>query len=254
MKKWILIISGTLIVIIVIILCVGLSNLGPLIKNAVNTYGPPLTKTEVRLDDVSISLFSGEARLKNFYLGNPAGFNTPQAMQVGSIHVDLDEKSLTSDTIIIDKIEVVRPKITYEKKRRTDNFQTILNNMTQSQSRETSSTQKTEEESAGKKILIRTFIVRGGKVNLIMSLHTRQSISASLPDIHLKDVGGTSPAKTFKEVFSALYKNIISPSVTDTLNQAVKALDPGIKAAGDDAKKGVGAATDKVKGLFGKKK
>jgi uncharacterized protein involved in outer membrane biogenesis len=147
----------------------GLSKIGPLIKTAVNTYGPPITKTEVRLGDVGISIFSGEAKLKDLFLGNPKGFKTPQAMTVGSIFVDVDEKSLTKDTIIIDKVEVVRPQITYEKASGTDNFQTILNNVKSATGPGTTTKKPAEEKSGGKKLLIRDFIIKDGKVNLSMT-------------------------------------------------------------------------------------
>ena len=129
MKKWILIGGGVLVGVVIILLVVGVSNIGPIIKKAVNTYGPNITKTQVKLGDVDVSLLSTEAKLKDFILGNPKGFKSPQAMSVKSIDVNVDEKSLTKDTIIIDKIEVVAPEITYEKIRGTDNFQTIMNNI-----------------------------------------------------------------------------------------------------------------------------
>ena len=55
MKKFFLI-GGVVVVIIIIVLVFGLSNLGPIIKKAVNTYGPQITKTDVSLDDVDISI------------------------------------------------------------------------------------------------------------------------------------------------------------------------------------------------------
>ena len=48
MKK-LLLIGGVIIVIIIVALVIGVSKLGPIIKNAVNTYGPKLTKTDVSL-------------------------------------------------------------------------------------------------------------------------------------------------------------------------------------------------------------
>jgi uncharacterized protein involved in outer membrane biogenesis len=108
MKK-LLLIGGVIIVIIIVALVIGVSKLGPIIKNAVNTYGPKLTKTEVSLSDVNISLLSGKAKPKDLILGNPQGFKSAEAMKVGSILVDVDEKSLTKDTIVIDKIEVIAP-------------------------------------------------------------------------------------------------------------------------------------------------
>jgi hypothetical protein len=91
MKKW-RIIAVTLIAIVIALVAAGLSKLGPTIKTAVNTYGPKITKTEVHIDEVSISIFSGQAKLKNFFFGNTAGFKSPYAMKVGSIYIDVNEK------------------------------------------------------------------------------------------------------------------------------------------------------------------
>lgn len=268
MKKWILMGACAVVVIIVVIVVLGLSNLGPIIKSAVNTYGPKITKTEVRLGDVNISIFSAEADLKDFFLGNPKGFKSPEAMKVGSIHVNVDEKSLTGDTIVIDKVEVVGPEITYEKTGRTDNFKAILNNVKGSSKEAKTSKKASAKEGGGKKLVIKNFIVKQGKVDLTVSIGvTDKTVSASLPDIHLKDLGkekgGATPEEVFEKVFAALYKKITSPAVTDLLNKELKAMGTSLDAlsggvgkqleaikAGD--KEGTGSVTDKVKGLFGK--
>jgi uncharacterized protein involved in outer membrane biogenesis len=269
MKKWILLGGGALIAVIIIVLVVGVSNLGPMIKNAVNTYGPEITNTEVRLGDVGVSLLSAEAELKDFLLGNPKGFKSPQAMSVKSIHLNVDEKSLTKNTIIIDKIEVVAPEITYEKIRGTDNFQTIMNNVKKSIGADKTTVQSAEKgkKPEGKKILIRNFILRDGKVNLAMAVLDKNTLSVDLPDIHLKNVGqekgGVSPAEAFKEIFAALYSKITSPAVTDVFNKGLKKLATDTKATTEEAKKQledaqesakeeVKATTDKLKGVFGK--
>ncbi|MGD2029183.1 MAG: AsmA family protein [Desulfobacterales bacterium] len=269
MKRWILIGAGVLVAVIIILLVVGVSNLGPIIKKAVNTYGPKITKTQVKLGDVGVSLLSTEAKLKDFILGNPEGFKSEQAMSVKSIHVNVDEKSLTKDTIIIDKIEVVAPKITYEKIRGTDNFQTIMNNVKKSVGADKTTEAPAEKgkKGEGKKILIRDFIVRSGKVNLTMAALGENTVSADLPDIHLKNVGqkkgGESPSEAFEEIFAALYTNIKSPAVTEVLNKGLKNLNIDTQAITQEAKKQledtsqsakeeVKARTDKLKGIFGK--
>ncbi|MFC1868534.1 hypothetical protein ACFL0H_10410 [Thermodesulfobacteriota bacterium] len=255
MKKWIFIGIGALIVIIIVVLVVGLSNLGPMIKSAVNTYGPGMTKTEVRVGDVKISLFSAEAELKDFYLGNPKRFKSPQAMKVRSIKVDVNEKSLTGDTIVIDRIEVVAPEITYEKIRGTDNFKTILNNVNEAVGKaKTQSKKQAGKKEGGKKFLIKNFIVRDGKVGLVMPILGGKTLSAPLPDIHLKDLGkkkgGASPAEVFKEAFTSLYQKITSPDVTDIFNKGLKSLGANLEAIGDKAKKGLGTVQDTFKGLL----
>ena len=261
MKKWIFIGLGTVVVIIAVILIVGLSNLGPIIKHAVNTYGPKITKTELHVDDVGVSIFSAEAKLKKLFLGNPDGFKTQSAMKAGSVFVNVDEGSLKSDTIVIDRIEVKAPEITYEKKGGTDNFNTILKNVTKTASSEKSSKKESKEEGAGKKFIIRNFIVKDGKVNLAMAVYGLgdKEISVPLPDIHLKDIGkkknGSSSAEVFKEVFAALYGKITSPAVTDVFNQQLKTLGASLDTLGKTTQKKLedvaGKAKDSAKGLEG---
>jgi uncharacterized protein involved in outer membrane biogenesis len=259
MKKWILIVCSTSMIIIIIILVAGLLNLGHLIKNAVNTYGPGMTKTEVSLGDVGISLFSGEIKLKDFLLGNPAGFTSPHALKVASVFVDLDESSLTGNTIVIDKIELIGPEIFYEKRSGTDNFKKILGNM-QTPGGSTASAQPSSgNQAGGKKVLIKDFILREGQISLAMSMLGTKSINAqaTLPEIHLKDIGkergGISPAEAFKQVLGALYGGITSPAVLGTLTSELKGTGSDVLGMGKNTtQKGLEETSRKIKGLFGK--
>jgi uncharacterized protein involved in outer membrane biogenesis len=270
MKKW-LIAAAAVVVLVVALLLFGISKIGPIIKTAVNTYGPEITRTELRLGDVGVSIFSGEATLKDFFLGNPKGFTSPQAMKVASIFVNVDEKSLASDTVIIDRIEIVRPELTYEKAGSTDNFQTIMNNVKSATGGGTTAQKPAEGKGGGKKLLIRDLTVKEGKVNLTMAALAGKTVSAALPEIHLKDVGqskgGASPAEAFNEVFAALHGKITSPAVAEAFNKGLKDLGVTAGALGKEASQIAGSvkeeatkaagsaggkAAEKIKGLFGK--
>jgi hypothetical protein len=276
MKKWIFIGLGAIVVLVIVVVVVGISKLGPLVKMAVNTYGPKITDTELRVDDVGISIFSAEAKLKKFFLGNPAGFKSPSAMKVGSIYVDVDEGSITKDPIIINKVEVVGPEITYEKRGKSDNFRSILNNVQKNVPKGETAKKEQTKEGPGKKLVINDFILKDGKVNLAVEMPGGvlgdKEIKTDLPDIHLTDIGkkkgGASAAEVAKEIFAALYGKITSPNVMGALNDqlkelggtAAKALEDvtqeGAKAATgivEGAGKEAGGVTDKVKGLFQKK-
>ena len=265
MKKWIFIGLGAIVILLIVVVDVGISKLGPLVKMAVNTYGPKITDTELRVDDVGISLFSAEAKLKKFFLGNPKGFKSPSAMMVGSIYVDVDQGSITKNPIIINRIEVVEPEITYEKRGKTDNFQSILNNVQKNVPQKGSAKKETAKEGPGKQLIINDFIVKKGKVNLAVALAGgalgEQEIKTNLPDIHLKDIGkkkgGASAAEVAKEIVAALYGKIKSPAVMGALSEQLKSLGgTSTKAAADlleGAGEEAGSVTDKVKGLFQKK-
>ncbi len=239
MKK-IALIGGSVVILVIIFLIVGLSNLGPIIKTAVNKYGPLMTKTEVSLRDVKVSILSGEAGLIDFCLGNPKGFKSPHAISVGKVSVDVDEKSLTEDTIIIDKIEVAAPEIIYERAFKTDNFQSLLQNLQGAASSEKKAATKTGGNSGGKKIMIRDFLLKDAKLTLATTIMDVKSATAKIPDIHLKNIGtnndGLFPAEAFEKIIAALYKTITSPGVANALKQSLKDLENDIKAAGDDAK------------------
>ncbi len=264
MKKLILI-GCALLVVVAAVVFFGLSNLGPIIKKAVNTYGPEITQTKVRLGDAGVSLFSGEAKLSDFQLGNPKGFNTPEAMKVGSIYVNVDEKSLTGNPIIIDKIEVVAPEITYERSGRGDNFNALLRNVKQrtgagKSGGDASKPAETEASGGGKKLLIRSVVIKDGRVNLAAKALAGQTISAELPYIELKDVGGqkegVTPAKAMNLILAELYTQMQSPDVTTVLNKGLEELGvtvKGISVKGLDekSKKQVESLKDKVKGILG---
>jgi hypothetical protein len=276
MKKWIFIGLGAIVVLVIVVVVVGISKLGPIVKMAINTYGPKITDTELRVDDVGISIFSAEAKLKKFFLGNPSGFKSPSAMKVGSIYVDVDEGSITKDPIIINKVEVVGPEITYEKRGKSDNFRSILNNVQKNVPKGESAKKEPAKEGPGKQLIINDFIIKDGKVNLAVEMPGgvlgEKEIKTDLPDIHLTDIGkkkgGASAAEVAKEIFAALYGKITSPNVMGALNDqlkelggtAAKALEDvtqeGAKAATgivEGAGKEAGGVTDKVKGLFQKK-
>jgi uncharacterized protein involved in outer membrane biogenesis len=253
MKKWILIGLAAIIVIVVVVVYVGLSNLGPIIKKAVNTYGPKITKTELHVADVDVSILSAQAKIESFFLGNPKEFKSPSAIQVGSLFVKVDEKSLTGDPIIIERVEVKKPEIHYEKKGKTDNFKAILNNVKQSAASDKKSADTGKKEGGGKKLIINDFVVTQGKVNLAMSVMGlgEREIAVDLPDIHLKDLGkkkgGASAAEISKEIFAALYGKITSPAVTDALNKELKSIGASLDSIGKNSLDTTGKTLDDAK-------
>ncbi|MDJ0666892.1 MAG: AsmA family protein [Desulfobacterales bacterium] len=265
MKKLILIGCALVVVVVAAIVFFGISNLGPIITQAVNTYGPKITQTEVRLGDAGVSLLSGEVKLEDFLLGNPKGFQSPQAMKVGRVYVDLDEKSLTGNPIVIDRIEVDAPEITYERAGRDDNFNALLRNVKQKSSSGQSGgaakqTGQDADAGGGKKLLIRSLIIKDGRVNLTAKVLAGKTITAELPYIELKDVGGqkagVTPAKAFNLILAALYKQIQSPDVTAALSKGLE--DVGVTVKGislkgidDQSKQKVEEVKDRVKGLLG---
>ncbi len=256
MKKFIIAVS-VIVVVLVIIVIVGVSNLGPLVTYAVNTYGPGVTGTEVSLDDVDVKLFSGVAVMRGFTLGNPAGFNSPYALAADSIYLDVDEKTLTSDTIVIERIEVLKPDIIYETSGRTDNVQTILEKIKGEPSAGAQpEAGKAGQPSAGKKFIIKEALITGGTVKLAATMVKDRQITASLPDIHLKNIGseqgGAAAEAVFRQIFAAVYDGVQSGAVESALKKHLRSIERQAGSLSDTVKKELDDLSKKLPSLLGK--
>src|SRR5437762_7984223 len=85
-----------------------------IVKREVETIGPRLTKVEVKLTRMNLSLLSGAGSLKGLVVGNPEGFKSPSAIRVEMASVGVEPKSILSDKIIVHSITLQAPEITYE--------------------------------------------------------------------------------------------------------------------------------------------
>lgn len=256
MKKIIVIGGGVIVLGVIIAIVLAILNLGSIIKTATETYGPQITKTEVKLGSADISILSGKGELNDFLLGNPTGFTMPTALECETIRVKVVNDSLTSDTIIIEEIFIDGPVITYEKKGNTDNFKTILNNVNKTvagekkQPKKDTPTESTETGSE-KNIQINNFIVKNGKINLAGSLANafgNESMGIDLPDIHIKDIGKdkkTTPAEAFAIVLKSMTGDV-SGTVLQLGNQLKKGLTNAMEGM-DKKSESIGSA---IKGLF----
>jgi hypothetical protein len=243
-KKW-LIAAGVLLAIVIIAAVALVMRLDGLITKAVNTYGPEITGTEVRVDDVRVSFLSGEASITNFVMGNPKGFRSTRAMKVASASVKLELTSLLSDTIVIGRLEIVEPDITYEKRGGTDNFKLIAKHAEQKAKEAGIVSGEAGQGKRGKKLRIREFISRGGRVTLHTPDLPSGTATAALAAIHMRDVGkdGAPPSEVFSRILAVLYDRLTMPIVMDTLNRSL--LD-----ARKSAEKGTRSLTEKIKDFF----
>ena len=252
--------------VVVLVIAIGgayllYSNLGGIIKSAVETYGSEATKADVTLNSVELDATSGKAALKKFSVGNPNGFDTPKAFELGVVAVELDTSSLTTDTILIKSVLIDGPKITYELGEKGSNVDAIKANVDEYAKRFDGggSSSSAPSEGGGKKIIIEKLTITGGEVNVSASFLKGKALGSKLPTLTLtdigKDKGGASPADVIKQVMDKM---------TAGIGSSVSNLDLGglAKGAGDKVKKlleGSGEGTSgtldgagkKIKGLFG---
>src|SRR5262249_9337526 len=136
--------------------------LNTIVQVAIESFGPKMTQTTVKLSSVSLSPFSGKGRIRGFIIGSPKCFDAPSALKLKDIRVSLEPKSLASDKIMIHEISIDSPEITYEMKRSGNNLQTIEKNIESF----VPTSQNKEKTASGKeeKVEIDSFTLKNGKV------------------------------------------------------------------------------------------
>jgi hypothetical protein len=262
MKKIIIRIVVVIILVLLVALTVVFLSLNTIVKKGVETVGPSLTKVEVRLASADISPFSGSGKLSGLFVGNPEGYKTPSAIQVGSIRVAVEIGSALSDTIVIDDVTVQSPEITLEGTVNGNNLTQILNNLsgggtaaqqtaTAPAAANTPGTASTPAPAPApkkeKKFILRNFLIDGGKINLSLNIPglAGTSATAPLPPIHLQDIGVAEGGVTANQLALAIAKPLLA-GVTKAAETAVGGMAGQLNNLG---KQGASQATQIGKSL-----
>lgn len=250
MKKTILRIAIVLVVLLVVAVAASFFFLGSIIKKGVETVGPQITKTEMRLDGASLSVFSGSGTLKGLFVGNPEGYKTESAIKVGSVSVGVKPGSIFSDKIHVTHVNVQAPEITFEGGLTGNNLSKLLNNVQSgSGGGDTGSgaTQATQSTAASQKIQVDEFVISGGKIQLNVNVPGvgSQSATVPLPEIRFTGLGQGAEGITVAELTRKVLKEVLERAIP-AAEKAVTDLGKGVTDAVKDLSKDPSSAVDKA--------
>ncbi len=256
-KKILLVLVLLFVAGLVTIYFVGASALNKAVKQGVETFGPRVTQTAVTLDSVNLSPFSGSGTLKGLYVGNPEGYKSENIFSLGQIDVAVDTGSVFSDTIVINKIHIRQPAISYEKTLTSSNLKELQQNI------EAFTGPKAEQPAApagepaapAKKLVIKELIIEDGTI-YVGALGVGQTVP--LPRIVMNNLGEDGKSANIGDVLDEVLGaviNSIGPAIAnagqlgkDAANfiktQGLEKVD---QAAGEAGK----AVGDGIKKLFG---
>lgn len=262
MKKIILIVAGIVVVLIIGLVIFLTLSLDSLVKKGVETVGPQITKTEMKLDKASISVLSGSGALHGFLIGNPEGYKSPSAIKFGEASVGVRPMSVLSDKIHVTHVKVVGPEITFEGALGSkNNLSKIMENVEAATGGSSSEkpADKPADSGASKKLQVDDFLISGAKVNVTLTALGGRQLTLSIPDIHMTNLGSGPEGITAGELTKLVLKNInketfeaIQKSVAEVGKQAADAL----KDMGKGGTNSINKAAEALKGvgdLFKKK-
>lgn len=255
MKK---ILSRVLIVVVLLLVLVVAGvflMLNTLVKKGFETVGPQLTKVEMRLGSAKISPLSGQGHLSDLFMGNPEGYKTDFAINVGDIRVRVQLGSVLSDTVVIEEVTIRAPEVTLEGGVKNNNLTKILENVEAATGAGSAKDTPDKSAAGGKKFIIKELVVEEGKIHVSPTL-LGGTKTIPMPPIRMQnvgsDTGGVAIAKVTQDLLSRMVSGVAG-AVTDALANAGKAVqDLGKETAGTvkDAAGQVKDAASGLKGLF----
>nr|MBI3611898.1 hypothetical protein [Nitrospirota bacterium] len=189
--------------------------LGSFVKAGIERIGPLVTKTQVSVEAVDISLLSGCATVKGLVVGNPGGYKAPHALSVGSTRVCVAPASLFGNPLIVTDVTVEQPSVTLEGLFGDSNLSKIQSNVQALTGAGQSDKQKQASAEGGeRRILIKELRVTKGHVTLFLQtgLLGDRSTGMGLPDIHLRGIGretnGAKPDELASAIASAFFSAV----------------------------------------------
>lgn len=252
--KKILITLGVIVVVLAVAVYFLLSNLDRIVAAAIGKYGSEATGTSVKVASVRIKLGEGAGSIGSLQVGNPGGFSTPNAVSLGSISIAVDTGSLTGDPVIIDTIKVSSPRIMYEiNESGVANINEIRKNIEAYQKKGGAGKGEGGKKEGGKKILIRSLVVEGGEVDVLVDALGGKPLHAKLPRIALSNVGGkggATPGEIATQVLNPLVNQAIAAASSTGIGQYLgKEAEDVKKALEEKAQENLGGAgSEAVKG------
>lgn len=215
--KILLSILGALLALAIIGFFVVAFSLGSIVKAGVNKKGPEMTQSKVELGGAQISPFSGKGTLSNLVVGNPAGWQSPNAFSLGSIAIDVEPRSLTTDRVVVNSILIDRPEITYETRVTTSNLQDLLKNVQQA----AGSDQSTSNVKSGKsiKIEVKRFQLQNAKIKALAGSTTA---NIDMPNLVIEDLGTREGGLTPAQLSAAIVKAVTTQAVQAGAKMAIE--------------------------------
>ncbi len=186
------------------------SNLDPLVKSAIESYGSRITGTRVEVASVSISPRSGEGTIRGLKVANPAGFSEGTALEMEQLTMAIDIASLGGEPVIIKQVLVSGPKVNLEADAEGNtNIEAIGKHAKSASGRQSAEPEAdaTPRDTPAKRMRIDQFTFQQGTVSADLAALGAERYEAKLPAIQLENLGGAAggtPTEIAKEVTTAL--------------------------------------------------
>lgn len=251
---------------LVLVLTIGfgvyylLSNLDSIVKAAIETYGSEATQTAVRVDKVQLNLKDGAGAINGLTIGNPQGFEAPQAFSLGEVATQVDLQSLSGEVLVIEHITIKAPQVFFELNNAgKNNLEQLKKNLAAGSSGAKGSagvqeTQAAKSSGPEPKIIIRKVLFTDGSIQAKV-VPLDKDYDLKLPTITMQNLGGkngATPSQIADQVLTVLTDRALAEVKKKGIDQYKEKLEGEVNQRVEEEKQKLGEkAGEKLKGLLG---
>lgn len=225
MKKRTGIILGSILGLIVLLFLILTLTLDQIVKSNIQSIGSDILKTELTVDNVSISPFTGEGTLEGLTIANPEGYEGEEAMTIRTISIRMDPLTVLSDTVMIHEVVVQSMEVFFEVDPSGSNLGELHGNV-QAYSAETESTYDAA-------MVIEYFLMEESTLTATSSVGDMEPVEIQLSRMELENIGragNADIASTMKTVLEVILARVAQEGFQRFLQQGGREM---LEEAGD---------------------
>lgn len=255
------------LVLAAVLAVVGLVVLGlsftTLIKTGVERIGTRVLGVPVTVEDADLSILPGwttvRVSLKQLTIANPAGYETAHAFSFPNVQVQIDWRSLLTDTVVVEDVWLAEPGMTLERVKLRSNLGDIRNIITRNRHADEDDERDDEhddeeddEDESDTRLHIKKLTVKDATISVSLIGGAAGVMRLPLPDFEVRDIGKPSRGASLREasarIFDAMYGAILDavtksgtvfPGGVEQLGQAARDLGKTVEKVGRELLKGL---------------
>ncbi len=227
---------------------------------------------ETTMGSMRVALGVGSIRISELVVANPPGFEGPHLLALREGHVSISLRTVLDDPIEVREITLEGVDLVLEQRGRHTNYGILLGNLRSAESAAAKSPPQDSEDAGGPGVLVRELVIRDTEAHVrVLSGFGRaeRTFSVRVPEIHLRNLGGSSEGLPLAELVGIVTKAVLKSvaerteslpvEVVRTLRDRLSRLEPvsvvrrvgkeGLKAV-EKTKEEAEELLEGVRGLF----
>ena len=249
----------TIVVMLVIVVIISPFIVDNILKVSIEKAIKKQLNVDTSVGRVHLNMAAGSIEANDLRIGNPPGYEFKNILELKSISIKANVRSLVSDTIEVNQVNLNNAAVVIEQKGLTSN----LNDVLKSTKKSKAETEKTGQK--GKNVHVASVDIQDINVTakLLPVSGKLDTVQLKISRLHLSDIGGKKTTladvvgKIFTEISNSIARegsNIIPSDVLGPINENIDQASEKILKTEEEIKKEVKGATEGLKGLFKKKK